>query len=1167
MTLKCRRIAALLVSCALLLVFLMTAEVQAKAGERIYAKALKVNIAEISVVRYGNDGPEVLDSWQEGMFGRSTGEWLYCSEPEVDFKRGYKTGVPAEKHMSEDTIRLIGAMMCWYDHNMCPGVDSTDEYLFKQEIIWNVLNMEKKWRPDCRYEHSLGEKCGSGHTLESHREELFSDGLKWAEENADQVETEATVYEGDGQMLMDLTYKWNPEGKLRLRKISADPEITDGNKCYSLAGAEYRVYKDEACTDMVGTLTTDAEGGTEAAEVDEGEYFVKEYTAPEGYALDPKVYSVTVKAGEENTLKLSDIPQSAPIDILLEKTDADTGANVPLGAATLNGAEFTVCYYPDLYTSEPSESPERTWVFATDEEGICRLDEDSLVSGDSLYTDSSGGAVLPLGTVTIRETKAPEGYLINDEVFVRQITPEGTAESVHTYNKADVPEKVIRGELQIIKIGQDEDEEAEFRKPLEGVVFEITSRTTGESVQIVTDEKGFASSEQVGNLPFDTYVVSEVITPDGYDPVEDFEITVSEEGQLFYYILEDKLVRAPIMLVKTDADTGKTIPAAGIQFQLLDSEKEPVTMTTYYPKEETVSVFTTDESGSFILPEKLPAGVYYFREVKAPEGYLLSSEDIRFEVSESYDWDEPIIVTAKNAPAMGRIRIIKSDEYTGESLCGAVFTITAAEDVVTPDGTVRVSEGTVVAEVTAGEDGIAESGLLYPGKYIIKEKKQPAGYILPEEEWTVEIRYKDQETEVVTEEKEIKNRPTVVIIDKKVTGAEQRLPGVKFAVWNKDLEDPSDPETTRKEIYTTDRDGQIRLEALEPGRYCVQETEGLPGYVADAEIHEFVVVEDGRIEGQEEYTLTVENKKTEILQTNAISVDTDGREAYPWEKTTVKDAVSLTNIQPGVEYKLLGVLTDPETGEALRNGGTEDGEILQTEYSFTGTEPEMTVDMIFEFDASAFAGRTVVVYEYLYQDDIKISEHTDPEDENQQFRIAAPVMGTTAVSPESGTHEAPAREKAVIRDKVEYKDIIPGSYILKGILMDRESGNPLLINGEKITAEKEIEISETEGTVEVDFTLDASGLNGRSVVVFEYLYRKGCDEPAASHEDIRDKGQTVIFRDKIVPETGDMSSVIPLLLLAAAGAGTAAVLLFSRREKQHKRKRNGCRHRKKKVIK
>ena len=210
-------------------------------------------------------------------------------------------------------------------------------------------------------------------------------------------------------------------------------------------------------------------------------------------------------------------------------------------------------------------------------------------------------------------------------------------------------------------------------------------------------------------------------------------------------------------------------------------------------------------------------------------------------------------------------------------MCGAVFTITAAEDVATPDGTVRVSEGTVVAEVTAGEDGIAESGLLYPGKYIIKRENSLQAIFFRRKS-TVEIRYKDQETEVVTAEKEIKNRPTVVIIDKKVTGSEQRLPGVKFAVWNKDLEDPSDPETIRKEIYTTDRDGQIRLEALEPGRYCVQETEGLPGYVADAEIHEFVVVEDGRIEGQEEYTLTVENKKRRSCR----------QMRYPWTQTAGK---------------------------------------------------------------------------------------------------------------------------------------------------------------------------------------------------------------------------------------------------------------------------------------
>ena len=1377
----------LLISCALLLAALVPVAAQAYEGEKIYAKKLKKSVSEISVVDYGQGGADVIDTWNEGILGRQTGEWLYCTEPHVRFREGYKTGVPAEEHMSEESIQLIGALMYWYDEHMCGGTDSTDEYLFRQEIVWNILNLEKKWRPDCRYEHGLGEKCGSGHSLESHRENLFSEGLDWAEENSEYVETEATVYEGDGQPLMDLTYKWSPEGTLKICKLSAEPDLTDGNGCYSLDGAEYRVYSDEKCTDMICKFTTDKTGKTGEKVIAAGEYYVREYKAPAGYALDRNIYPVTVEKGGEETLNLYDAPQMNPVDILVRKTDADTGKNEPSGAADLKGAQFTVCYYPGLYDSAPSGQPERTWVFGTDEEGVCRLDESSLISGDPLYTDSEGKAALPLGTVTIRETKAPEGYQINTGTFIRQITADGTSEHISTYVRVDVPEEIIRGELQIVKVGQDADGKAGDKKPLEGAVFEITSKTTGESFRIKTDKEGYASSGQAGGLPFDTYVVSEVVTPAGYEPVEDFEITVREEGQILHYILEDKLITAPVQLVKLASDTGKVIPVAGARFQLLDSGKKPVEMTAGDSKEESVSIFTTDEAGSFVLPEKLPAGVYYFREVTAPAGYLAGGEDIRFEVTESSGWDEPVVVQAEDspvkgrirvqktddegrkpvsgavleiiakediitpdkevrlkkgtvadtvttdkngkaeskdlfpgnysvreksapegyvlntgthdvelkykdqdtavvygdvritdefvkgkiritkadsetgklipvkaefeitaaedivtpdgtvrvkkgtvvdtvvtgkdgkgsskelfpgkyavteknapsgyllnsqtfnvelaykdqntpvvygdltvadAPAMGKIRITKSDEYTEETLKDAVFSIIAAEDITTADGTVRAAKGTVVAEITSGEDGIAESKPLYPGKYIIREDKQPAGYIFPEQnEWPVELKYQDQNTAVVTVTEKIRNRPTVVIIDKKVTGSEQRLSGVKFVIWNKDKDDPVDPGMTYKEVYKTDRNGQIRIEAPEPGRYCVQEVDGVPGYSMDPDVHEFVIGEDGRIEEQEEYTLTVENRKTEIAETNALSVDTDSKETYPWKKTTVKDSVSLVNIQPGENYRLTGVLADPETGEMLREGGTPEGDLLTAELEFTGTDPEMTVDVTFEFDASPFAGRSLVVYEYLFQKDVLISEHTDPEDVKQQFCIAAPEMGTTAVSAETGTHEAETGETAVIRDKVEYKNIIPGDYVLKGILMDRESGKPLLINGEKITAEKEFKISETEGEIEVDFTLDASGLNGRSVVVFEYLYRKGCEEPAASHEDIRDKGQTVIFRDKIVPQTGDTSSVIPLLLLAAAGAGTAAILLFFRREKQRREKGNGCRHRKKKVIK
>ena len=143
-----------------------------------------------------------------------------------------------------------------------------------------------------------------------------------------------------------------------------------------------------------------------------------------------------------------------------------------------------------------------------------------------------------------------------------------------------------------------------------------------------------------------------------------------------------------------------------------------------------------------------------------------------------------------------------------------MFTITAAEDIVTPDGTVRAAAGDVVDTVVSGEDGTATSKNLYLGKYTVTETKQPAGYVLPDQSWEVELTYEDQNTELVTETLEVENNTTVVIIDKKVTGSEQRLSGVKFAIWNKDTEDPVDPGMTYKDIYKTDREGKIRLEKL-----------------------------------------------------------------------------------------------------------------------------------------------------------------------------------------------------------------------------------------------------------------------------------------------------------------------------------------------------------------
>ena len=993
-------------------------------------------------------------------------------------------------------------------------------------------------------------------------------------------------------------------GKLQLKKISADTDMIKGNECYSLKGATYGVYSDPECKTQAAVLTTKEDGTTDAEELPAGKYYIKELTAPKGYALDSKKYTAEVTAGSTASVNAKDYPQSAAVSILLEKADSQTDKKESQGNASFVGAEFTVRYYAGSYSTDPSGkgiSPARTWVVKTDETGKAYLTDGLKVSGDDFYRNSDGKNVLPLGTVTIQETKAPKGYLLNQATFIRQITSKGTAENVSTYNAPVISEDIICGELHLIKFGQDEDDSREKKTPLEGVTFEIISKTTGETVKITTDKNGYASTEQLDNgLVYDSYIVKETNTPFGFAPVENFEITISEESQTLHYILEDKLIVAPVQLVKKDSTTGRTIPLANAEFRLLDSNKKPVTMTTYYPKEKVHETFSTDGSGTFSLPEKLPAGIYYFREIKAPSGYLLNGQDIKFEITKACDWNTPVSVTCEDAPAMGKIRIAKEEQESGNVIPGAVFEIAAAEDIVTPDGTVRVSKGSVVDTVTtgqdgkavskalylgryavketnapegyllntktfetelkykdqntaivyadvrienetakgklriaktdgetgnlipggaefeviaaedittpggtvkagkgtvvdtvaAGEDGTGVSRELYLGKYIVKEKNAPAGYLLNSEPqevelaykdqntrivygdvtiedmpargkivitkteadtetllegaefaitaaddivtpdgtvraekgtvvdkvitneegeahskelflgsytvtelkqpdgyvrsdqtWDVELLYKDQDTAVVTETVDVQNALTEFVLTKKESGTEEYLQGVRFEFWKK-----TENEEAEKEVLTTGEDGTIKIEKIAPGTYCIREIENVPGYMLDGTIYEFTVTEDGRIGGEETGFMTVENEKTKITCTKAVNTETGGQELFP-EESRVVDTVSMENLQAGTEYMLRGILMDRETGEPLRENDSATGAVLMSECRFTAADSRMDVDMEFIFDAAVFAGRTIVVFEYLYQEDIEISRHADLEDLMQQLYV------------------------------------------------------------------------------------------------------------------------------------------------------------------------------------
>ena len=796
----------------------------ASAGETVTSTVLKKGIGSIEMIRYTDNGWENLKSWQEGLLGLTNGDWAYCADPNQTYKSGQKQCYNAADFYSEETIKTIGMMFYFFDTRVkCEGMSKESEYLIKQCIVWSVLDHVNGWLPGITLEYGNGLNDGAGHGLAGHMAYAVYDGAVWAADakNREDFFCKGILMKGSGQDLAQWSYEYRPKGTVSLKKVSANPEVTDKNESYSLQGAEYGVYLDESCKQQEGTLTTDENGISGEQSLQAGTYYIKELKTPKGYARDTVVHKVVLERGKDTILTVSDHPQLNPVEIVLEKADQDTSAKQPIGAAEFEGAEFQVKYYGGYYEEDPEKQgkkPLRTWTLKTDEKGIARLTEQQKVSGDPFYQTSEGEIGLPLGTITIQETQAPKGYLRNEETIVTRIRPSGEEERVETYRIPVVKETVIRGDLQIVKYakkteyveelydkgissekGKEEADEAvkasenneeekkketdgketvdaESRIPLAGIIFRITSEETGERWDITTDENGIATTKQLklcerGNLVYGTYIISELNPPKGYHRIDPFEVMISENQETLSYQVENEQILTMVKLVKKDAVSGKIIPAAKARFQLLDQDKQAI------PLKESVE---TDESGSFTLTQKLKNGIYYFRELTAPYGYL-KGEDVKFEIQteesiksekknqseagneakeeNKTDEAETVVVEFKDVPVMGRIEILKTDATTGKGVPDTTLEILAAENILSGDGTLVAKTGDVIEALTTGKDGKAKSKELYLGKYKIKETKAKAGYILKQEDYLVELKYKDQDTPLVTEKVTIENEP------------------------------------------------------------------------------------------------------------------------------------------------------------------------------------------------------------------------------------------------------------------------------------------------------------------------------------------------------------------------------------------------------------------------
>ena len=287
----------------------------------------------------------------------------------------------------------------------------------------------------------------------------------------------AFIVPGQGSQTIAGSWYQVPNGWIELKKSSANGSVSDGNPNYSLKGAVYGIYQGEK---LIQKLTTDENGYARSGELEEGDYTVKELSASKGYIVDTSSHKVTVKAEQTSAAKVTEIPQNNPMDLVLEKLDAETKKASPQGAASLADAEFTVKFYTEQSDSDPAEAgkkPARTWVLKTDVSGKMHFTKDSFVSGDAFYYTSDGKTVcLPLGTITVQESKAPAGYQLNPTVFVQKITGDSKQETVSVYQSSTVEESVIRGGVKI----QKRDSETGEAKPqgsatLEGTVFAITT--------------------------------------------------------------------------------------------------------------------------------------------------------------------------------------------------------------------------------------------------------------------------------------------------------------------------------------------------------------------------------------------------------------------------------------------------------------------------------------------------------------------------------------------------------------------------------------------------------------------------------------------------------------------------------------------------------------------
>ena len=959
----------------IVLTALPTMAVHASETQYWTESAERVGIVE----RVNNDG-SITETFNEGHM-KVEGEDAYCIDINTAFKNGYKTRSDASTRMSADQISDVALSIEYVKQyaKSHTGLSSKHAYLLRQLVVWQRLSVHLGWQCD-------NVRASYDEIPKATQDEVFAGAKAFVKENKGRYDCGGYIYSGEGQELGQFWAKL-AVGNTKLQKTSTNANITDGNGIYSIAGATYGVYSDKDCTKQLATLTTDTSGNAEAVEVRATTVYIKELSAPAGFKIDKTVYSLSVEAGKTATLKVSDTPKVTDTLIELFKIDIETQKSNPQGNASLEGAEFTWNFYAGYYNKNnlPAQ-PTRTWVTKTiaekDSDGaihyITRLADKYKVSGDSFYTQD-GKNVLPLGTLTVEETKSPSGYLLagaymqadgSEEqikgMYLTQITEDGDLAVLSGSNQYHVSDKVIRGGVKIQKRDLETgDTKAQGGANLKDTTFEIISLNDNtvlvegklykknEVVKtIYTDIEGIASTS-AGLLPYGKFRLSEQKPPEGYltEGAKKIDFEITENGKIVdltdeAHSIYNQIKRGDIEGVKIGAGSHKRL--ADVPFRITskttgeshivvtDDNGQFSTASNWASHKHNTNAGKTSEDGVWFgtsEPDDSKGALLY-------DTYII--EELRCESNKGFKLIPPFeIVISRNKVVVDLGTL--TDAYEKE--------ITIHTTATSKDGEKTILAGKDVTII----DTVKLDGLIKGTKYQLKG-------------WQM---LKEENAELIINNKRVENDYTFV----------------------------ADAEAMKVEIAYTFNASALGGKSL----VTFEELYDLSNPEEPVKVAEHKDIDD---DGQ---TVLITER---IIKIHTIATDKDGKkEIEAGKDVTIVDTVKLEGLEVGTKYQLVGwqMLKD-ENAELIINDKR-----VENDYIFTADSETMEAKIEFTFDASSLGGKQLVTFEELYDlsnpdEPIKVTEHKDIEDDGQTVTIKeVPETPTPEESEKSTTPDTPTK--------------------------------------------------------------------------------------------------------------------------------------------------------------